>query len=652
MTATLSSEGRIGSIDLPNRIVMTAMGTAQSNPDGTVSDVEVAFYRERARGGVGLIITECMIVDWASGRGNLHQTAVTDDAHIPGLTTLTAAVHAEGSKIVGQIYHPGRQGFPHTNGTKTQPAPSDISDAMTQVPVHAMSIEEIKALVDKFGEAAVRLKKAGFDGVELHGAHGYLLNSFMSPYSNERTDAYGGNTQNRTRIVAEIIARIRELCGSNFAILVRCPANEYLETVGKPTEGIHPEEGIAIARCLEAAGADALDVSCGIYETMNTAWEPFSYEEGWKSSLAAGVKAAVNIPVIGVSVYRHPPYVEKLLAKGSLDFVGSARAHFADPFWAAKAQKGEMLTIRRCISCLSCMETLVAADETGVPSRCAINPRTARELAELPKDGNGRHVVVVGAGPAGLEAATTAAERGFSVTLFEKQEKIGGQLNYAAKPPGKNKINWLVVFYGNLVKTLGVELHLNTAITPEELAALDAYAVIVATGSEPIMPRAIPGLDASNVYAPPAVLTGQVDLAGKKVVVVGSGMTGIETTDLLAQQDCELALFEMVPHIGPGIYFQNLMDIMPKLAAHNVQLYPSHKLLGIEGNTAAFEKDDGSRFEIEAEAFVVSLGTRPLSAYVEAVQALVPSAVAIGDTNKPGRIMDATRSGWEASAAL
>ncbi|MDR1359124.1 MAG: FAD-dependent oxidoreductase [Coriobacteriales bacterium] len=652
MTATLFSEGRIGSLNLPNRIVMTAMGTAQAATDGSVTDLEVAFYRERARGGVGLIITECMIVDWASGHGNLHQTAATEDAHIAGLTRLALAVHEEGGKLVGQLYHPGRQGFLHVNGTETQPAPSDIPDAMTQVPVHAMTVEEIAALVEKFGEAARRLQQAGFDGVEIHGAHGYLLTSFLSPASNLRTDEYGGNTENRARIVTEIIAKVREYCGPDFPLLVRISASEYLEMAGKPGQGIDIDEGVALARCLEAAGADALDVSSGIYETMNSAWEPFSYEEGWKSSLAARVKEAVSVPVIGVSVYRHAAFAENLLAQGMLDFVGSARAHFADPFWSAKAKAGEILSVRRCISCLSCMESLVIADETGGPSHCAINPRTGRELDVPVADGAGRKVVVVGAGPAGLEAAVTAAERGFAVTLFEREDRIGGQLNYAVQPPGKGKINWMLVYYAERIRALGIDLHLNSAVTPEELARMDAHAVLLAVGSEPIMPRAIPGLDGDNVYEPPTVLTGEVDLAGKKIVVIGSGMTGIETTHLLAEQGCELALFEMLPDIGPGVYFQNLMDLMPRLAAHKVQLYPSHKLLSIEGNRAAFEKEDGSRFEAEAEAFVVSLGTRPLSAYVAEVQELIPGAVAIGDSSKPGRIRDATRTGWEAAVAL
>jgi 2,4-dienoyl-CoA reductase-like NADH-dependent reductase (Old Yellow Enzyme family)/thioredoxin reductase len=643
----LFSEGRIGSLTLPNRVVMTAMGIAQSAVDGTVTDLEVAFYSERARGGVGMVITECMVIDWSSGRGNLHQTSVASDGMVPGLQRLAEGVHGSGAKVVGQIYHPGRQGFTHVNGTESMPAPSDIKDAMTQQPVHAMGTDEIAGMVDCFAQAARRLKEAGFDGVEIHAAHGYLLNSFLSPYANHRTDEYGGSTSNRTRVVQEIIAAVRTVCGAGFPIIVRISADEFLEMAGKPGAGIKLDEAVAIAKILEAAGCDALDVSSGIYETMNAAWEPFPYEEGWKSHLAARVKAEVQVPVIGVSVYRNPAFAEQLLADGQLDFVGSARAHFADPHWARKAQAGEVGAIRRCVSCLVCMETLVAADETGEPAHCAINPRTGREPAELPVDGAGRVVAVVGAGPAGLEAAVTAAERGCKVLLFEKEGRIGGQLNYASQPPGKAKIDWLLAYYEDRIQALGIDLRLNTGAMPEDVAAIDADVVLVAAGSEPVLPRAIPGLDGANVYLPPAVLSGAVDLSGKTVVVIGSGMTGIETTELLAEQGCRLSLFEMLPDIGPGVYFQNMMDIMPKLAAHGVGFYPSHKLLGIEGNRAHFEKEDGSRFDIEAEAFVVSLGTRPLSAYLDAVRVLIPSAVAIGDVAKPGRIIDATTAGWQ-----
>jgi 2,4-dienoyl-CoA reductase-like NADH-dependent reductase (Old Yellow Enzyme family)/thioredoxin reductase len=648
----LFSEGTIGSLTVRNRTVMTAMGNAMASTDGSITDAAVAFYAERARGGCGLIITECLVVNWDNGRSNLHQSSVATDDTIAGLARLSARVHEAGAALVGQIYHPGRQGAPELNGVDSMPAPSDLVDALTQHPVHAMTLEEIAALIEDFGQAARRLKEAGFDGVEVHGAHGYLLTSFLSPYANLRTDAYGGDTEGRTRIVREIIARIRETCGQDFPLLVRISADEFLDMVGKDGQGIVLEEGVRIARALEAAGADAIDVSSGIYETMNSAWEPFPFEEGWKSHLAAAVKEAVSIPVIGVSVIRNPAFAERLLAEGKLDFVGSARAHFADPGWALKAQTDQVGAIRRCISCLACMESLVAADETGGPAICAINPRTGFELTVEPRDGEGKLIVVVGAGPAGLEAAVTAAGRGCKVVLLEADTRIGGQLNLAAQPPGKAKMNWVMEFYGNRIEALGIDLRLNTTATPALLTELAPDAVIVAAGSVPVAPRTIPGLDQNNVYLPPAVLLGEVDLSGKRVCVIGSGMTGIETTEFLAEQGCELALYEMAPDIGPGVYFQNMMYIMPRLGAHGTQFLPSHKLLGIEGQIARFEREDGSEVSARFDAFVVSLGTRPNSESIAPIIDACPNAVLVGDATKPGRVTNATADGWAAARTL
>ena len=399
---------QIAGMRVPNRIAMTAMGNHLANPDGSVSDADVAFYAARAAGGVGLVITECACVDFAAGKGNLRQLAVDDDRYIPGLKRLADAVHAHGAALCVQLYHPGRQGIAAVNGVETMAAPSVTECQCVHQPTHAMTTEEIREMVHRFAMGAYRLKQAGVDAVEFHGAHGYLIGQFLSPYTNRRSDAYGGSFENRMRFLDEIILEARRLCG-DYPMLVRFSVDEHMDYAGKPGEGLSLSHGIEIARHLEKLGVDALDVSSGIYETMNTAWEPVGFDEGWKIDGPAAVKEAVSIPVIGASVIREPAYAEQILSEGKVDLVGSARAFLADPQWGKKALEGRDCEIRKCISCLYCMETLMAADMSPVPMGCAINFEAGREAvwqeAQLPKDGNGRCVAVIGAGPAGMEAA-------------------------------------------------------------------------------------------------------------------------------------------------------------------------------------------------------------------------------------------------------
>lgn len=444
----LFSPGRIGTMETRNRLVFTAMGNALANTDGTVSDRVIHFNTARARGGVGLIITEPLALD-ERGRINTKQMCVFADRFIPGLKSLVEAVHQYGGKIVGQLSHPGRQGICAVNQNLPMAAPSPIECRVVHQPVYALSTGEVEEMVQKFVAAAVRLQQAGFDGVEFDAAHGYLVNQFLSPYTNRRTDQYGGSFANRLRFLEEIILGIREKCGRDFPLLVRLTVDEFLEKAGRPGEGLQLEDGLAIARRVEELGADAVNVTCGIYETMNLCLEPPAYEQGWRAHLPERVKKAVGIPVMGVAVIREPEFADRLIREGRWDFVGSARAFFADPDWANKAREGRAHEIRKCISCLTCMETLLAADITGDIAHCAINIRSGREgeLGEPAEDGDGRVVAIVGAGPAGLEAARILAQRKFKPVIFERTGRVGGQPNLASRPPKKEKINWLLDYF-------------------------------------------------------------------------------------------------------------------------------------------------------------------------------------------------------------
>ena len=647
---------KIGTMEVPNRIAMTAMGNHLANPDGTVSDADVAFYGARAAGGVGLVITECACVDFSTGKGNLKQLAVDSDSQIPGLKRLADEIHSHGSRVAVQIYHPGRQGIAALNGVETMKSSSATECQCVHQPTHEMTLEEVREMVCRFAQGALRLKKAGVDAVEFHGAHGYLIVQFLSPYTNHRTDAYGGSFENRMRFLDEIIDETRKLCG-DYPILVRYSVDEHLEYVGKPGEGITLPDGVQIAKHLESKGVDALDVSCGIYETMNTAWEPVGFDQGWKLSGPAAVKQAVGIPVIGVGVIRQPEYAEQVLRQGLVDMVGSARTFYADPDWGKKALEGRACEIRKCISCLYCMETLMAADMSPVPVACAINFEGGREAEYSPetmkKDGHGRTVAVIGAGPAGMEAARILALRGFRPVVFEKTAHVGGQMLLASKPPKKEKTGWLTEYQLTQLEKLGVEVRLNTAPTVETLKALDPYAVFVAQGSRGIKPRSIPGLDGENVYLPGDVLMGRVSLRDQDVCVVGSGMTGIETAELLADQGNRVTVFEMAQEIGPGVFFQNLIDVMGRINAHDVKLYPGHKLCAVDGRAVTVEETStGEKREFDFDAVVVSLGVAPNKDLVEQIRENFENVRVMGDAEKGGRVADAIRTGYLAAWEL
>lgn len=655
MFDNLFTKGKIGTMETKNRIAFTAMGNALANTDGTVSEKDIHFYGARAKGGVGLIFTECTIVDGERGKGNTKQIGVYDDKFIPGLKALADEVHKYGSKIVIQIYHPGRQGITAVNGNLPMLAPSNIECQAVHQPTEEMSIEQIEDMIENFVEAAVRIQKAGVDGVEVHAAHGYLLNQFLSPYTNKRKDKYGGSLENRMRFLEEIILGIRERCGEDFPLIVRLSVDEHLEYIGLENEGLRLEEGKTIAKRLEELGVDALDISCGIYETMNVSWEPSSFEQGWKINLQEEIKKVVDIPVIGVSVIRDPEFADKMIAEGKMDFAGSARQHFADPEWSNKAKEGRVDEIRRCISCLHCMDSLMGADITGNSTQCAINIQAGKECeySDFKKDGQDRVVAIIGAGPAGLEAARVLAIRGYKPIILEKSNQLGGQLQLANKPPKKEKINWLIDYLKNQITKLGVEIRYNTPATIEVLKELDPYAVFVAQGAVPIVPKSIPGIDGEKVLTCADVLSGKAKLKDKKVAVIGSGMTGIETAHLLAADNNHVSIFEMQDEIGPGVYFQNLIDVMKHMESLEVEMYPKHKLIEIDGNTAIFENSQtNERENYDFDYIIISLGTKPNKELIDEIKDNFERVEILGDANKAGRIRSAMETGFETAYKL
>ena len=650
---------QINQMVVPNRLVFEPMGNYYAELNGDASQRDCDFYAARGAGGCGLVITEVCSVNRTTGRGDARNLVLDNDEAIPSFARMAEATQATGAKFAVEIYHPGSQGVPPLCVDGMTVSPSGQESKLTHAPTRALEHDEVLEIVDDFVQAGIRVFKSGADAVEIHCAHGYLLCQFLSPYTNHRTDEFGGTPEGRAEIVRRIIEGIRTGTSPAFPIIVRLSADEYMREVGID-DGITLPLAVEYAKLFEAWGADAIDVSAGNYETMNWAWEPVGFDEGWKSGNGKAIAEAVSVPVIACSVVRHPETALDLV-DGGVAMVGSARQFFADPDWGNKVKDGYADEIRPCISCMRCIESLMAAHEDPFsPMVCSVNPEAGREcdLAPITRDGGGRTVVVVGSGPAGLEAARVASLRGFRVVVMERAERAGGQLVFAGRPPKKWRLDWLVRYYEIVLSRATaqgggpVEVRLGCEATKEAIAAEDPAAVIWAAGSEPVKPASIPGLDSDLVLTPPEAIMADPALTGERVVVVGSGMTGIEVAEMLsAKQGCHVELFEMVDEIGPGIFFQNAIDIMGRLSQTDTGLHPGHRLLKVEGDTATFERKDGTQVTETFDHLVLSLGMRPTAAPAWTAELGVPVIVA-GDASGVGRIQEAVTGGYDAARAV
>lgn len=655
MYKKLFESGRIGNVEMKNRLVMSPMGIGLANLDGTPTDDMIAYYEARAIGGAGLIIPEITRINDGHGAGLMRQLSVTKDRHIAPLSRLADAVHKHGTKIFIQLHHPGRETVSALMGGQPVAAPSAIPCKYLKQETRALATEEIKQLVQQFINGAVRVQKAGCDGVELHAAHGYLLQQFLSPYTNKREDEYGGSFENRLRIITEIIAGIKKACGADFPVGVRLSVEEFLNQTGVTEDYIHIQDGIKIAMALEQAGIDFLDASCGLYETGMTCIEPISFAQGWRHDLLAAVKGHVKIPVIGVSAIREPDVAEKFLEEGVEDFVSLGRAWLADEEWGRKVQEGREKELRKCISCLRCFESLNEYNAAGLPPECALNPRLARErkYSGLPRDIGGHRAVVVGGGPAGMCAAQTLALRGVKVVLMDRKEELGGTINLAKKPPLKERMQWIADYYREEFKRLGVEVRLHTEATPEIIMECEPDGVIIATGSVSVVPSKIPGIHNENVYTVEEVLSGKANLKEKRVVVIGAGLTGLETAEYLGDLGNKVTIVDMLGEVAPGCNHTNVADVCTRLKKYGTEFLLGHALKEVQANGVVLERtEDHLEVDVFAQAVVLSLGFCPDASMAELLKEKNIELKVVGSAVKDGTIAPAVRTGYEAGREL
>ena len=650
----IAERGRIGNIETKNRLVMTAMGVGIGSPSGKATNEFIRFYEERARGGAGLIITEITRVNDVHGAGEYDQLSLATDDTVESFAKLADAIHRHDSRIFVQLHHPGRESHLVLNPKVDQlvssmPIPSYIAPE----PTRALTTQEVESLVADFGRAAQRAQRAGIDGVEIHAAHGYLIQQFLSPFDNHRTDKYGGTPENRRRFLMEIIAEIQKVCGKDYPISVRLSSSEFLD--GMYGESLTLENTIADAKACEAAGVALLNISSGTHMTGNTIVEPTTYEQGWKIPLAAAIRREVGIPVAATGVIRDPAFAEQILENGDVDYIAMGRSWLADPEWGVKAIEGRDKDIRKCLGCMYCFETAGNNLCTGGSHAfCSVNPYMGEETkySTPKKDGAGRTVVVVGAGPAGLEAAMVLAQREFKVILFDRRERLGGQMHLASMPPHRAKMGNFIRYAEKQLKDLGVEIRLNTTATAESIQALNPYAVFLTTGSEPVLPRSIPGIGGSNVYVAEDVLTQKVVFSGKKIAVIGGGLTGMETAEYLQTAGNEVFEVEMVDAMGAVGFPLMIMDATAALARLGVRTMPGHKLLEIREDGIVLEDNAGFRIEESCDAIIVALGVRSTNVLQEQLKD-IPYVLVAGDAVRGGRrIPDAIHEAFKAAYQL
>lgn len=499
-----------------------------------------------------------------------------------------------------------------------------------------LTTAECEAMVKKFVTGAVIAKNAGIDGVEIHAAHGYLINQFISPHTNKRTDKYGGDFYNRMRFITEIILGIRYTCGQSFPISVRISADEFID------DGLKLEDGIKVARYLESLGIHAINVSCGTYESGHTIIEPSFMEEGWKKHLAKAIKKNVKIPVIAVNTIKHPAAAEALLEEEVSDFVGIGRGQLVDPQWGNKAKYGKEELLRKCIGCMYCFKIA----NQGRPLACTVNPILGRETIyndkNIVKDGEGKTVAVIGGGPGGMQAAYVLAKRGFHVVLFEKEKVLGGTLNVADRPPHKAMITELIQTQVAELRVQGVEIQINTEADVDTVKALNPYGVIVAVGGSPIVPN-VPGIDGPNVCTAEDVLSGKVSIEGKQVAVIGGGVTGLETSEVLAKEN-KVTVVEMMNEVGTSLYASVRGALLKRLAAAGVEILTGHGLSGVSDREITLSITETAHSEKrKADIVVLAIGVRSRKKLTDEFEKAFDKVTLVGDARKPGLIAEAMR---------
>ncbi|MFZ5584707.1 MAG: FAD-dependent oxidoreductase [Thermodesulfobacteriota bacterium] len=633
----------VGAHRLPNRVMIPSMGTNLADEQGRVTPNMIDYYAARAAGGPGLLVVEAACVH-PSGRVIEHHLMNAEAGALDGLAQLARAATAGGVKAILQLIHGGRNSLPGPTGETI--APSALRGPTGRSTPRAMTTLEIEALVDCFARAAARAVVAGFAGVEVHGAHEYLVHQFLTPYCNRRGDDYGGDLMGRARFALEVVRAVRRAIGPEPILAFRLSGDDHVRG------GLTPEEAGDIAVLLEEAGVDLFSVTGGVYETPHLVVPPLPMPAGTHLEAAAAVKRRVKAPVAAVGRFNRPEQAEAALKR--VDMVAVGRAFLADPQWLNKARDGREAAIRPCIGCnQGCIDRVLE----GLAVSCVANPWVGRGgvLEAQPPAPPGLNVVVVGGGLAGMEAALSLGRLGYRVVLFEAEARLGGQVPLAAAPTGKAEFQRLVDFYQReLAGLASVEVRLNTRATVAKVCACRPAAVVVASGSAPLLPQ-IPGADEAPMVTARQVLAG-LAAVGKKVAVLGGGNLGSEVASFLAERGHEVCVIELGLTIGADLGPARRYLRRKELGEQGIRRYVRALVRRLYPDRVSFLHiaADGSRELSDVgpvDTFVAALGARPVEDLYLALEPKVEHLFLVGDALTPARMGEATREGADAALA-